>query len=54
MLQESCVRIEELNKKNLCSQDGHFFDNKDRRIGNVKDPIEGKNVNKRFMQKNML
>ena len=36
----------------LYSQDGHIFDAKDRRIGNVKDPIDGKNVvNKRFIEK---
>ena len=39
----------------MYSQDDHFSDAKDRRIGNVKDPIDGKNVvNKRFMQQNAI
>ena len=50
-VKETGERIEDLNKKSLCSQDGYIFDAKDRRNGKVKDPIEGKNVvNKRFMQ----
>ena len=56
---ETALKIQTLDKDMkkhyLFSQDGNIFDAKDRRIGNVKDPVDGKNVvNKRFMQKNAL
>ena len=52
LVKEIVGRIKELNKKSLYSQDGTIFDAKDRSIGNVKDPVEGKNVvYKRFMKK---
>lgn len=39
----------------LFSQDLNIFDAKDRRIGNIKDPIEGKNaVNRRYFEKNAI
>jgi len=45
----------ELAKNYLYSQDGLIFDAKDRRIGNVKDPIESKHVvNRRYLEKKTL
>jgi len=62
-VKETSEKIKQLNdtlkndlaKNYLYSQDGHIFDAKDRRIGNVKDPIESKHVvNKRYLEKKAL
>lgn len=44
--------LDEIKEKCLYSHDGHVFDAGDRRIGNVKDPVEDMNVvNKKFFEK---
>ena len=53
---ETALKIQTLDKDvkkhYLFSQEDYIFDAKDRRIGNVKDPVHGKNVaSRRFTQK---